>query len=72
MSRHARIEIVPVDHTRDEYHDHLARCPHYLRLVAANGAILMHSEAYSTRSNARRAAQAVAAAMCDATREVTS
>lgn len=31
--------------------------PHYVRLVAANGTTLAHSETYSTRSNARRAAR---------------
>ena len=29
--------------------------PHYLRLVAANGQVLAHSEAYASRSKARRA-----------------
>lgn len=36
------------------------RHPHYLRLVGGNGEILMNSEDYSTRSNARRAARTLA------------
>lgn len=32
--------------------------PHYLRLVAANGEILAHSENYASRRNARRAVSA--------------
>lgn len=74
MSRHARIELHPVKLTcyslttggpctrhrpggcpRDRKPS--AR-PHYLRLVAANGQVLAHSETYSTRANARRAVKA--------------
>ena len=73
MSRNARIELHPVKLTcyslttggpcnrhrpggcpRDRKPS--AR-PHYLRLVAANGQILAHSETYSTRANARRGAK---------------
>ena len=81
MSRNARIELHPVKLTcyslttggpctrhrpggcpRDRKPS--AR-PHYLRLVAANGQVLAHSETYSTRANARRAARAWRFAMYD-------
>ena len=81
MSRNARIELHPVKLTcyrlttggpcnrhrpggcpRDRKPS--AR-PHYLRLVAANGQILAHSETYSTRANARRAAKALRFFMYD-------
>ena len=39
--------------------------PHFLRLVAANGEAIAHSEFYSTRSNARRASHAWVAAFRD-------
>ena len=39
--------------------------PHYLRLVAANGQVLAHSETYASRSNARRAAKALRFFMYD-------
>ena len=50
----ARIEVRPVDY-RDAGSPSKRR--HYLRHVAANGEPLWHSEAYATRSNARRAAR---------------
>ena len=84
MSRNARIELHPVKLTcyslttggpctrhrpggcpRDRKPS--AR-PHYLRLVAANGQVLAHSETYSTRANAKRAAWA----WRDAFREVVN
>ena len=65
MSRHARIELRPADMTWLTTTDTsgmtwedarpLSKRPHYLRLVAANGQVLAHSENYSTRQNARRA-----------------
>ena len=39
--------------------------PHYLRLVAANGQVLAHSETYASRSNARRAAKTLRFFMYD-------
>ena len=63
MSRHARIELRPAEVTSPEgllgaiFLKPSAR-PHYLRLVAANGQVLAHSENYSTRQNARRAVKA--------------
>ena len=81
MSRHARIELHPVKLTcyslttggpctrhrpggcpRDRKQS--AR-PHYLRLVAANGQVLAHSEAYASRSSARRGAKALRFFMYD-------
>ena len=81
MSRNARIELHPVKLTcyslttggpcnrhrpggcpRDRKPS--AR-PHYLRLVAANGQVLAHSETYASRSNARRAAKALRFFMYD-------
>ena len=50
----ARIEVRPVD-GRDAGPPSSRQ--HYLRHVAANGETLWHSEAYATRSNARRAAR---------------
>lgn len=44
--------------------------PHFIRLVARNGETLMHSEDYATRSNARRAARALAARIGATVREV--
>lgn len=74
MTRHARIEIVPspvvyIDEDGNEWPQLTpATTPHFLRLVASNGAILAHSENYATRSNARRGA----AAMLDAIEEIAS
>ena len=72
MSRHARIELRPADMTWLTTTDTsgmtwedarpLSKRPHYLRLVAANGAVLATSEVYSTRQNARRAVDAWVAA----------
>ena len=71
MSRHARIEVRPVDdrYRREQEawgtpapHVKPSARPHYLRLVAANGQVLAHSENYSTRQNARRAVKAWAEA----------
>ena len=53
MSRHARIELLVADIPADGRKP--SARPHYLRLVAANGQVLAHSENYSTRQNARRA-----------------
>ena len=64
MTRHARIELRPADDPRTTNLKPSAR-PHYLRLVAANGQVLAHSETYSTRANARRAARAWRFAMYD-------
>lgn len=61
MSRTARIEIVPADVPGGGWAD----SPHYLRLVASNGLTLAHSENYSSRSKARRAAQSWIRAMDD-------
>ena len=63
MSRHARIELRPADLGWYDRGGELAALkpsarPHYLRLVAANGQVLAHSETYSTRANARRAVKA--------------
>ena len=66
MSRHARIEVRPVDdrYRREQEawgtpapHVKPSSRPHYVRRVAANGAILWHTEAYSNRRNAVRAAE---------------
>ena len=70
MSRHARIELRPADLGWFDRGGELAALkpsarPHYLRLVAANGQVLAHSETYSTRANARRAARAWRFAMYD-------
>lgn len=48
-ARHPRIEVVPCVGTKR------ATQPHFLRLVASNGATLAHSQAYSTKANALRA-----------------
>ena len=37
----------------------------WVRLIAANGEVLMHSEIYETPSNARRAKADIEAAMAD-------
>lgn len=63
MSRHARIQLRPADLGWFDRGGELAALkpsarPHYLRLVAANGQVLAHSETYSTRANAKRAAWA--------------
>ena len=67
MSRHARIELREADAYwfTDAIKPKPSARPHYLRLVAANGQILAHSETYSTRANARRAARAWRFAMYD-------
>ena len=79
MSRHARIELrESTPNCWGTIGGHCTRhgssCPrdrrpsarpHYLRLVAANGQVLAHSETYSTRANARRAARAWRFAMYD-------
>ena len=52
--RTARIEIHPVDIIDLPP----SQRPHYLRLVAANGETLAHSEAYASRSKARRGVSA--------------
>ena len=70
MSRHAHIELRPADLGWFDRGGELAALkqsarPHYLRLVAANGQVLAHSETYSTRANARRAARAWRFAMYD-------
>lgn len=44
----------------------------WLRLVGRNGETLMHSETYATRSNARRAARALAQKIGATVREVQS
>ena len=72
-TRTARIEIHPArfeepDAPGVEWADDAAppsQRPHYLRLVAANGQVLAHSENYSSRSNARRAAKALRFFMYD-------
>ena len=70
MTRHARIEIVPATY-RDSWNKvdrpqgadrPPAKRPHYLRLVAANGETLAHSETFTTRQNARRGVKAWCAA----------
>ena len=58
-TRHARIELRPVQGSTK------ATQPHYLRLVAANGETLAHSEPYANRQNARRGADAWLAAFGD-------
>ena len=67
MSRHARIEVRPVDdrYRREQEawgtpapHVKPSARPHYLRLVAANGQVLATSETYANLSNARRAVKA--------------
>ena len=73
MSRHARIELRVADLGWFDRGGELAALkpsarPHYLRLVAANGQVLAHSETYSTRANAKRAAWA----WRDAFREVVN
>lgn len=50
----ARIELVPIDLPATPTSP--SAWPHFLRLVAANGRILAHSENYATRASARRAA----------------
>ena len=80
MSRHARIELHPVKltcyslttggpctrHRPGGCPDRKPSArPHYLRLVAANGQVLAHSETYASRSNARRAAKALRFFMYD-------
>ena len=64
MTRHARIELRPADDPRTTNLKPSAR-PHYLRLVAANGQVLAHSETYSTRANARRAVESWLDAMSE-------
>ena len=61
MSRHARIEVRPIDGLLK--FEALSKHPHYLRLVAANGQVLATSEVYASRSNARRAVLAWLGAM---------
>lgn len=53
MTRHARIELVPVDGYPAEHW-----APHYLRLRASNSLTLAHSETYSSKSKARRGVKA--------------
>lgn len=85
MNRTARIELVMCEPNVYVDEDGVgwvqttpSQTPHFLRLRAANGVILAHSEVYSTRSNARRAAGAWLDAMWDVTnspapvREVSS
>lgn len=55
----ARLEVFPVA-TDDFYKDPDPEVQHEVRLLAGNGANLMHSrQGYSTRSNAIRAARAI-------------
>ena len=70
MSRHARIELRVADLGWFDRGGELAALkpsarPHYLRLVAANGQVLAHSETYSTRANARRAVESWLDAMSE-------
>ena len=68
MSRHARIElrVAEMNYFSDPaITPKPSARPHYLRLVAANGQILAHSETYSTRANARRGAKALRFFMYD-------
>ena len=68
MSRHARIElrVAEMNYFSDPaITPKPSARPHYLRLVAANGQVLAHSETYSTRANARRGAKALRFFMYD-------
>ena len=67
MTRHARIELRPAEvyWFTDAIRPKPSARPHYLRLVAANGQVLAHSETYSTRANARRGAKALRFFMYD-------
>lgn len=64
--RTARIELVPATvSVNTTLLLAPSQRPHFLRLVAANGETLAHTENYSTRSNARRASLAWVAAFRD-------
>jgi len=63
--RTARIELAPADVLYAFSTPKPSARPHFLRLVAANGETLAHSENYSTRANARRASLAWVAAFRD-------
>ena len=69
MSRHATIQVRPqtpvTEFDWSVYRDRPSEWPHYLRLVAANGQVLAHSENYANRRNARRAVKAWAEAFDD-------
>ena len=54
-TRRDRLEVLPARHHVKGLP--LFARPHYVRRVAANGAILWHTEAYSNRRNAVRAAE---------------
>ena len=54
-TRRDRLEVFPARHHVKGLP--LFARPHYVRRVAANGAILWHTEAYSNRRNADRAAE---------------
>jgi hypothetical protein len=56
--RTARIELAPAEPSPSDLELKPSARPHFLRLVAANGEILAHSENYSSRANARRASGA--------------
>lgn len=61
MAKHTpRLEVFPVTTLgRENAKTFTSTIQHYVRLCSGNGSILMTSEGYSARNNARRAARAV-------------